>query len=267
MEQEASMPKIVYSCYYTSSRGGEQFVQKHVFSYQISGTMIMNDGTDEHQFVEGDYRFIKRNLLSKFTKLPPANGDFKSISILLDQDTLQRMSLEYGYTADKHPTTVLPPILKLPPEPLYKTYMDSLMPYMDWPPEQAKELLSLKAKEAVLLLLRHQPALKEVLFDFAEPGKIDLEAFMEQNYQFNVGVPRFAYLSGRSVATFKRDFEKIFHTSPGNWLLHKRLQQAHYLIKEKGKKASDVYLDVGFEDLSHFSYAFKNQYGVAPSRI
>jgi AraC family transcriptional regulator, exoenzyme S synthesis regulatory protein ExsA len=68
-------------------------------------------------------------------------------------------------------------------------------------------------------------------------------------------------------ANFKRDFEKIFHTSPGNWLLQKRLQEAHYLIKEKGNKPSDVYLEVGFEDLSHFSYAFKNAYGIAPSKI
>jgi AraC family transcriptional regulator, exoenzyme S synthesis regulatory protein ExsA len=105
------------------------------------------------------------------------------------------------------------------------------------------------------------------LFDFGEPGKIDLEAFMIKNYQFNVGLHRFAYLTGRSLATFKRDFEKTFHTSPGNWLLQKRLQEAHYLIKEKGNKPSDVYLEVGFEDLSHFSYAFKNAYGVAPSKI
>jgi AraC-like DNA-binding protein len=125
----------------------------------------------------------------------------------------------------------------------------------------------LKVKEAVLLLLRNQPALKDALFDFGEPGKIDLEAFMIKNYQFNVGLHRFAYLTGRSLATFKRDFEKTFHTSPGNWLLQKRLQEAHYLIKEKGNKPSDVYLEVGFEDLSHFSYAFKNAYGVAPSKI
>jgi AraC-like DNA-binding protein len=265
MDQETSIPNIVYSCYYNTSRGGEQFVPKHVFSYQITGTMVMNDGTQDHRFEAGDFRFIKRNLLAKFTKLPPPNGEFKSISILFDQDTLQRMSIEYGFTADK--THAAPAILNLAANPLYKSFMDSLMPYIDWPPEANRDLLSLKVKEAVLILLRYQPDLKNVLFDFAEPGKIDLEAFMEQHFQFNVGLPRFAYLSGRSVATFKRDFEKIFHTSPGNWLLQKRLQQAHYLIKEKGQKPSDVYLDVGFEDLSHFSYAFKNYYGQAPSKI
>ena len=105
------------------------------------------------------------------------------------------------------------------------------------------------------------------MFDFNEPGKIDLEAFMKKNFHFNVEMKRFAYLTGRSLATFKRDFEKIFDMPPSRWLLQRRLQEAYYLIKEKGKTASDIYLDVGFEDLSHFSFAFKKIYGVAPSRL
>ncbi len=98
-------------------------------------------------------------------------------------------------------------------------------------------------------------------------GKIDLEAFMNRNFHFNVELKRFAYLTGRSLATFKRDFEKIFHVSPSRWLLQKRLQEAHHLILDKGAAASDIYLDLGFEDLSHFSFAFKKMYGVSPSKV
>ena len=90
---------------------------------------------------------------------------------------------------------------------------------------------------------------------------------MIKNFHFNVKLERFAYLSGRSLAGFKRDFEKIFNSSPSRWLQQKRLQEAHYLVKEKGKSASDVYLDLGFEDLSHFSFSFKKTYGVSPSKL
>ncbi|MDQ1165566.1 AraC-like DNA-binding protein [Flavobacterium sp. SORGH_AS 622] len=112
-----------------------------------------------------------------------------------------------------------------------------------------------------------KPELKDILFDFNEPGKIDLEAFMKKNFHFNVQLDRFAYLTGRSLATFKRDFQRIFEVSPSRWLLQKRLQQAYYLIKEKGKTPTEVYLEVGFEDLSHFSFAFKKQYGLSPSKV
>jgi AraC-like DNA-binding protein len=33
------------------------------------------------------------------------------------------------------------------------------------------------------------------------------------------------------------------------------------------RKAADIYLEVGFENLSHFSYAFKKQFGYSPSMV
>jgi len=265
MSQKKVYPNIVYSCYYNVSREGEQFVPEHLFSYQVSGTLLVNDGQRVHPFNEGEFRFSKRNQLAKFVKQPPPGGEFKSVTILLDQDTLRAISREYGYTAQKKET--MEPVMALSPHPLYKGFMDSLLPYLQLSPEVNESLFALKVKEAALILVQTKPELKDVLFDFAEPGKIDLEAFMLKNYHFNAGLHRFAYLSGRSLATFKRDFEKVFHTSPSRWLLQKRLQEAYYQIKEKGKKPSDVYLEVGFEDLSHFSFAFKNAFGHSPSRI
>jgi AraC-like DNA-binding protein len=90
---------------------------------------------------------------------------------------------------------------------------------------------------------------------------------MNKNFMFNVPAAQFAKLTGRSLASFKRDFEKIFRISPGQWLQQKRLSEAYYLIREKGQKPSEVYLDVGFENLSHFSYTFKKMFGVVPSRV
>lgn len=117
------------------------------------------------------------------------------------------------------------------------------------------------------MLLHVTPALQDVLFDFAEPGKIDLAAFMEKNFHFNVTLSRFAYLTGRSLATFKRDFARLFRQSPSRWLVQRRLREAHFLLREKAQTPAQVYLEVGFENLSHFSFAFKKAYGLAPSRL
>lgn len=266
MAEEKSPPKITYSCYYDVSREGEQFVPEHVFSYQVSGTLMANDGRKKYVFREGDFHFSRRNQLMKFVKLPPEGGEFKSVSILLDQETLREISAEFNYSSfnrefEGQGVTILKP------NPLYKSFMDSLMPYLLMPHPKNETLFSLKVKEAVLILLKVNPELKDILFDFREPGKIDLEAYMQKNFRFNVGINRFAYLTGRSLATFKRDFAKIFHAPPSKWLQQKRLQEAYYLIREKGQKPSEVYLEVGFKDFSHFSYAFKNFFGSNPSSV
>lgn len=238
---------------------------EHILTYQLAGSLTTNDGRQAQTFGEGSLRLHKRNRLVKFSKHIPASGQFKSLSITLDQETLLGFSLEHGYHAEKH--DVEPAVVELPVTPLYTSYFDSLRPYEQLAEPGNEELLGLKVREAIMLLLKNTPELKNVLFDFTEPGKLDLEAFMNRNFHFNVHLHRFAYLTGRSLATFKRDFEKIFHLSPSRWLQQRRLQEAHYLIKEKGKAPSEAYLEVGFEDLSHFSFAFKKMYGVAPSRI
>ncbi len=265
MQPNKRPSSIAYSCYVTRSRQGEQFIPEYVFGYQVSGTMIMNDGNKEYIFEPGDFRFSRRNHLMKFNKLPPEGGEFKSFSVHFDQPFLRNFSMEAGYKAEKHVGGDA--VIKLEAGNLYKNYFDSLSSYMQLNGEGDAGLITLKLREAILLLLKVNPELKDILFDFSEPGKIDLEAFMNKNFHFNVDLSRFAYLTGRSLATFKRDFEKLFHLTPSRWLLRRRLQEAYYLIKEKGRTASDVYLDLGFEDLSHFSFAFKKQFGAAPTKI
>lgn len=62
-------------------------------------------------------------------------------------------------------------------------------------------------------------------------------------------------------------FFKLFDTTPQKWLTAKRLELAYYHLTEKKKKPTEVYLEVGFEDLSHFSYIFKKKHGVSPNQL
>lgn len=265
MPSQLKRPNILYSCYSQKSSEGEQFIADHVFGYLISGTSENQIGEEKYVFKSGDFRFFRRNQLTKYTKFPPKDGVYKSITIVLDQETLRSISEEYSLIAKHQDQT--PKAILFEHNSLFQNYFDSISPYLENSNEFNSMLTNLKVKEAVMILLQTNPGLKDILFDFSEPGKIDLEAYMNKHYKFNVDIGRFAYLTGRSLATFKRDFLKIFKTSPNRWIQQKRLEDAHYLIKDKGWKATEVYLEVGFKDLSHFSFAFKKVYGVAPSKI
>lgn len=258
-------PNTPYACHFSPTASTEQFIPEHLFMYLLSGSMLIHDGSKEYDVQPGDYGFARRNHLAKYIKKAPPNGKFKTVTVLFEQEFLRNFAQEYAYTMDKTITTGA--IIPLHANPLFEHYIQSVTPYLDLTGPEKDNFLFLKKKEIILLLLKTDPALKNILFDFSDPDKIDLEFFMNKNFRFNVSLERFSYLTGRSLTTFKRDFEKVFNSAPGRWLLERRLQEAHFLIEKKGEKPSDVYLEVGFEDLSHFSFAFKKMYGVAPTKL
>ena len=141
------------------------------------------------------------------------------------------------------------------------------MPYFDLKDEFPENIASLKITEAISILREIDKSVDNVLANFDQPGKVDLINFMERNFMFNMPMERLGYLTGRSLSTFNRDFKKHFNNTPQKWLTEKRLQLAYYQLSEKRKKPTEVYLEVGFEDLSHFSFAFKKKYGIAPTQL
>jgi AraC family transcriptional regulator, exoenzyme S synthesis regulatory protein ExsA len=265
MQTEKLHHNLLYSCSESQKRGKEQFVAEHSLSCLISGEIEFYTNQGAYRVKAGSIGFARRNQLVKSLKIPSPEGQpCKSISIRLDQETLRRYSAENDIKATAAYTGA--PLLSLPDR-FLKGYFDSLLPYFDNPRQLTKSLAKLKTIEAIELLLGHDPNLKNLLFDFSDPYKIDLEAFMIQNYKYNVSMQQFAKMTGRSLATFKRDFQKIFSTSPQKWLLNKRLNEAHFLIADRNQKPSDAYIEVGFENLSHFSSSFKHLFGYNPSAI
>jgi AraC-like DNA-binding protein len=249
---------LLYSCNEMQKRSKEQLVQEHSLSYLISGEIEFYTNIGITKAKAGSIGFAKRNELVKSLKIPGPNGEpCKSISIFLDQEALRRYSSENDIKSNGAYKGAS--IVQLSDD-FIKGYFDSLLPYFDHPTQLTKPLARLKTNEAIELLLRYDPKLKDLLFDFSE-------AYMNQNYKYNVSLKQFAKLTGRSLATFKRDFQKIFRFPPQKWLLKKRLQEAHFLITERKQKPSDAYIEAGFENLSHFSSSFKQLFGYNPSSL
>lgn len=255
---------IVYSCYHQVSRKGEDFVPQHTVSLQLSGRFVLSDGQEQLVAAPGTLNLIRKSQLVKFIKCPPKNGVFESLNIYLDEELLRAFAKEYNLSPDGFMPAK--PMVAIEQHPLLQGFMASLQTMIDNNGLDNKALADVKIKELLLILLEQQPSQKNILFDFSPPHKIDIEAFMNRNYRYNVNLERFAYLTGRSLATFKRDFQKKFQISPHQWILKKRLDEAHFLLYEQQMPASEIYIDLGFENLSHFSYSFKKHFGYSPTK-
>ena len=253
----------IASCFVTPSLSTEQFIPDHCFMYLVAGSMLAYDGSKDYTIRPGDCGIGRRNHMVKYTKQPD-NGAFKKLFVLFEQDFLKEFNESHKFTPQStKPSNAIIPLEK---NALMSSFIESLTPYFNERGVLDNQFLQVKRTELLLVLLKTDPSLANIFFDFSNPEKVDLEEFMNRNFRFNVSIERFAYLTGRSLSAFKRDFEKVFDSTPSHWLVQKRLEEAHYLINKKGKKPTDIYLDLGFEDLSHFSFAFKKLFGYPPTQ-
>ena len=146
-----------------------------------------------------------------------------------------------------------------------KSLFESVIPFFDSDVEPTEALLQLKMTEGLYILLQSDNHLYASLFDFTEPWKIDILEYMNTHYMYDLTLAEMASDTGRSLATFKRDFKRVSNLSPYKWLIRKRVEAAHELLSKGDKKVTDVCFDVGFKNLSHFSKVYKEVYGVPPT--
>lgn len=236
----------------------------HMLVWFISGETKIIQAEKTYFFKTGDIFLIPRNQLATIINYPKEGQPHKTVTMHLTKEMLRNF-----YEKKEIPKTGLKgedEIRVYKNHPLLLSCMASLIPYflMEELPEN---IATLKINEAINVLREIDKGIDDVLSDFEEPGKIDLAGFMERNFMYNMPLERMGYLTGRSLSTFNRDFKKLFRTTPQRWLVDKRLDLAHYKLAQKNKKPIEVYLEVGFEDLSHFSFAFKKKYGYSPAHI
>ena len=259
-----------FCCKVEKDKWCEEMVSEHMLVYLCSGELDLIAPDKKYHLKKGDSFFIKRNHLVKKIKQPSKNGEpFKGLFLQLKMPFLKRMLHEHNITVPlvSNPVTAKSTYVMLEKHPFLNGLFFSLEQYFDAQQYPSKELMEIKLQEAVFTLLQLRPDLGQVLFDFSEPWKINLEDFMNKNYKCDLTVEEFAHYTGRSLSTFKKDFAEIFHNTPSRWIVKRRLEEAKCLMEKLGKKPADVYLEVGFKNLSHFSTAFKREFGISPSGI
>ncbi len=159
--------------------------------------------------------------------------------------------------------------LNLPPTPYLEGYFSSMLVYFQNKGQPQDYLLKLKLKE-LLLTIFSNPTNRQLISYFrklASTQKTVLPQIMETNFCYNLKLEDFAKLCHRSLSTFKRDFKEHYQTTPGKWLLSRRLEHASLLLQDTAAGITHVAFDCGFEDVSHFSRVFKKCYGVSPTQF
>ncbi len=258
---------VFIASYFIDDRGCAHCNREHTLIYIYSGELEITERGRRTVLRPGDCAFMRRDNRMWLQKRVDEGKPYRSIVLKFSREflrefyrTIDRRELPKDVRRDRSSLCVLPSN-----RPDLRSLFESVIPYFDAGIQPSEEVLRLKMTEGVYAILHTDERLYASLFDFADPWKIDIMEFMEKNYRNELSMQEIAYYTGRSLATFKRDFAKVSDLTPQKWLIRRRLDAAHEQIRKGGRKVSDICYEVGFKNLSHFSKIYKETYGVAPT--
>lgn len=160
-------------------------------------------------------------------------------------------------------------IHKVATDDLIKNFIESLYFYFDNPQAVSDELLELKVKELVLLLVQTKNA-ESVVSLFSElftPRNLNVKEVINSHIFSHLSIEDLANLSNMSVSTFNRTFQTMFNDTPANYIKTKRLERAKELLSVSSLTVSEIAFQTCFNDVPHFSRSFKAEHSCSPSEF
>lgn len=150
---------------------------------------------------------------------------------------------------------------------LLKNYIDSLQFYFENPDLVNDELLKLKLKEIILLLVNTDVtgSMQELLSSLFTPTEYSFKELIEANIYNNLSLDELALLHGVSLSSFKREFNKVYKESPGRYFKKRKLERAAKLILSTNERIGEIAFNCGFSEIAHFSNSFQDQFGCSPT--
>ena len=257
---------VFYSFFYDDISGCIHRSREYAVNYVYSGEMILDNGAEQIRVRKGECVFIPRDHHITMYKKTYQVERYCGIFLMFTRSFLREMYCRLSLNRISPTTGKLPDgVIKLPRTVELASLFASMTPYFDPGVKPKADFMELKLQEGLMALLAIDDRFVPTLFDFNEPWKIDILDFMEENFMCDLSIEEIAHYTGRSLATFKRDFKKISDLTPEKWLIKRRLGKAYELMKTGKKKVVEVYAEVGFRNPSHFSTAFKKEFGIAPT--
>ena len=197
----------------------------------------------------------------------PEGLNYQALILYCSDDVIRKFCLKY-FTADDRVSNEASSHLTIPTNELLDSFRDQYLTYFKKDFSNLEAILQIKLQEFLLLLLSsdNNEKVKDWLMAiaFEKPAEID---HVVRKYMFHqLTLEELAKLSGRSLASFKRDFQNYYHTSPKKWIHRERLSHARMLLQRSNQNVSEVAYASGFENIPYFIRAFKKEFGLTPSQ-
>lgn len=159
--------------------------------------------------------------------------------------------------------------IKIASNDIITKFIDSLEFYFENPTLVNNDLLQLKVKELILILIQtnYIDSVQELIADLYNTKTVKLNEVVALHTFSNLSVNELAKLCNMSLSSFKRAFRIFFNDSPNNYINTKKINKAKELLQVSELNISDIAYETGFNDPLYFTRLFKKRIGLSPSEF
>jgi AraC-like DNA-binding protein len=244
-------------------------LRQNLFSFLLEGQKSVQYAEAKVTISPSQFLLLSSGNCLMTEKTAAAGGRYRSILFLFDNKVLADFFI-------RHPRPLLAsipknkevPYLVFDKDAFLINFIESLGFMLAYGQPLSDEMQKVKLEELLLYLSEHYPETIQLLRSASYQADADLivRQAITANVYNAVTVEELAFLCHMSLSTFKRRFHRIYDTSPNKWLLEKRMQKAAQMLKQGECRASDIYVELGYENLSSFIQSFKQIHGITPKQ-
>ncbi len=254
---------VIDQCIATAGDKGTFFLEQHLLYVVLGGEVKLTCGKQTCTVHKNEMVLLRRAHSVSYEKTGDKNtGLFESLLFAITDELLSDFLTQQHITIPQMTEEL--GVKVSPMSERLVAYCWSLSPYFNDPTQTNPGLLRLKVMELLYNVMDCSKNIFRQMLQLRQPVKTDIHRVVEENYTSPISLEELAYLSGRSLSSFKRDFQSIYNTTPARWIREKRLSKARQMLQTSRMSVADVAYSLGFENPTHFSRIFKQQYGVPP---
>ncbi len=242
------------------------FQNEACFIYFAEGKTIINSASEQAGITQRESVLLKcGSYFADLLKYSDANR-FEILVFHLYPDIL-RSIYKNEIPAFLKPSSKSSFIQKVGTDEVIQKFIESLYFYFEHPSLVSDELLELKIKELVLLLVQSKNA-TSVISLFTElftPRNLSIKEIVNNHLFSDLSIDDLASLSNLSLSTFNRTFKAMFGDTPANYIKIKRLERASELLSLSSLTISEIAFQTCFPNSAHFSRSFRGYYQRSPT--
>ncbi|MDN3656102.1 AraC family transcriptional regulator [Ferruginibacter paludis] len=247
---------------------GTLFLEENILLFVTEGSVGIRYGKLEYMVNKNQMAFLKKDILVEYQTgyLQQDNTSKNKFIIVSLRYELVKEFAKMAELCLTPKCEVSPVTLNTADQQLLK-YIDSLQPYFIQPEKIGCSLIKIKLLELLFYLAGSDKQILEQVLDLKEHFRSNITNTVEENIMNSLSLSQLAVLAGRSLSSFRRDFQAIYNMPPSQWIRKKRLEKAQELLTSTTMTVTDICYTLGFESIAHFSRLFKSQFGYPPSEF